>query len=136
MHGAATYLVARILLVLMFPFSALDKALHWDAALVQARSSVLPAAAAPAMLVAAMAVEVGAPVCIVAGWQAEWAALVLASFCVVTALLYHPFWKAGDFWAKGTSVDRGHFWDFTKNLGLASGLLLVALGAGFAAGAA
>lgn len=58
------------------------------------------------------------------------AALVLTAFCVVTALLYHPFWRRGDLWADGDSVDRQHFWDFTKNFGLAGGLLLVALGAG------
>ena len=97
-------------------------------------SSVLPGA--PLLLIGAMFVEVVMPVCIVIGWHAEMAAWVLAAFCVVTALLYHPFWRAGDFWAKGDSVDRGHFWDFTKNFGLAGGLMLVALGAGFAAAAA
>ncbi len=132
-HGAAAFLVARVLLVLMFPFSALDKVLHWDAALAQARSSVLPGA--QVSLVVAMVVEVAAPICIVVGWHAEVAALVLAVFCVATALLYHPFWHAGDFWAEGNSVDRSHFWDFTKNFGLAGGLLLVALGAGFVSSA-
>jgi hypothetical protein len=29
-------------------------------------------------------------------------------------------------------LDRGHFWDFTKNFGLVGGLLLVALGTGIA----
>lgn len=128
--SAATLLAARILLVALFPFSALDKVLHWDEAMAQCRTSFLPAA--PLMLVAAMAVEVATPVCIVVGWHAVPAALLLAAFCVATALLYHPFWRQGDFWAKGASVDRGHFWDFLKNLGLAGGLLLVATGAGFA----
>ncbi len=131
-HSAAAFLVARVLLVAMFPFSALDKVLHWDAALAQARSSVLPDPRA--LLVAAMLVEVVAPICVVVGWHAEAAALVLAVFCMATALLYHPFWRSGDFWARGESIDRGHFWDFTKNFGLAGGLLLVALGAGFAEG--
>ena len=131
LHGPWAFLVARILLVAMFPFSAVDKAIHWNAAMVQCRSSFIPGA--PWMLVVAMVVEVVAPVCIVAGWQAPIAAAVLAAFCAATALLYHPFWRAGDFWAQGDSVDRGHFWDFTKNFGLAGGLLLVALGNGFAA---
>ena len=131
-HGSWAYLVARILLVAMFPFSAVDKAIHWKAAMAQCRSSFIPGA--PWMLVMAMAVEVIAPACIVVGWQAPIAAAVLAAFCAATALLYHPFWRAGDFWAKGESIDRGHFWDFTKNFGLAGGLLLVALGQGFALG--
>ena len=123
-------LVARVCLVAMFPFSAIDKVLHWDDALAQANSSFLPGG--PLLLVGAIAVETVAPVCIVAQWHAGWAALALAAFCAVTALLYHPFWKHGDLWAAGASVDRGHFWDFTKNFGLVGGLLLVALGTGIA----
>jgi putative oxidoreductase len=126
----AIWLLARVLLVCMFPFSAADKVLHWNAALKQANSSFLPGGAA--LLVMAMIVEVAAPICIVIGWHARAGAWVLMAFCVVTALLYHPFWTEGDFWSPGDSVARAHFWDFTKNLGLAGGLLLVALGAGFA----
>lgn len=122
-------LIARTLLVCMFPFSAIDKLIHWNAALKQANSSFLPGGAV--LLALAMIVEAGAPVCIVIGWHAGGAALVLAAFCVATALLYHPFWTQGDFWARGDSVARTHFWDFTKNLGLTGGLLLVALGASF-----
>ena len=124
LHAPAYLLAARMLLVCIFPFSAIDKLLHWNAALAQADSSWLPGG--PVLLWLAMIVEVAMPICIVAGWHADIAALVLAAFCIATALLYHPFWKAGDFWARGDSVARDHFWDFTKNLGLAGGLLLVA----------
>lgn len=123
-------LVARVLLVCMFPFSAIDKVLRWDAALKQASSSILPAGAL--MVVAGIVVEVVTPICIVFGWFAQPAAWVLLVFCIATALLFHPFWTEGDFWAKGESKARSHFWDFTKNFGLAGGLLLVATGAGFA----
>ena len=126
---SAMWLFARVLLVCMFPFSAADKVLHWNAALKQANSSFLPGGAI--LLVMAMIVEVAAPISIVIGWHARAGAWVLMAFCVVTALLYHPFWTEGDFWSRGDSAARGHFWDFTKNLGLAGGLLLVALGAGF-----
>jgi putative oxidoreductase len=122
----ALAMLARLLLVCMFPFSAVDKVLHWDAALKQANSSFLPGG--PVLLVLAMAVELITPVCIVIGWYAQPAAWLLLAFCVVTAVLYHPFWTEGDFWARGDSVARGHFWDFTKNLGLAGGLMLVAIG--------
>jgi putative oxidoreductase len=125
-------LLARILLVWLFPFSAIDKMLHWQNAIDQARSSVLPPSWAPAMLVCAMAAELVLPVCIVAGWFAPESALVLAAYCVATALLFHRFWTYGDFWKKhGTSEARSHFWDFLKNFGLAGGLLLIAIGRGF-----
>ena len=117
--------LARFLLVCMFPFSAVDKALHWDAALAQANSSFLPGGAV--LLWLAMALEVAAPICIVTRNFDGPAAWLLAAFCVVTAVLYHPFWKGSDFWAQGDSVARNHFWDFTKNLGLAGGLMLVAI---------
>ncbi|MCZ2498422.1 DoxX family membrane protein [Xylophilus sp. Kf1] len=124
-------LIARICLVAMFPFSALDKIVNRAEALAQARSSVVPAAWAPLLLAAAAVLEFVAPVCIVVGWMAEPAALLLALFCIVTALLFHPFWRSDDLLRPGPSSGRTHFWDFTKNFGLAGGLLLVAAGRGF-----
>lgn len=121
-------LVVRICLVILFPFSALDKIFDWNGALKQARTSFLPASIAPAMLVLAIVVELVTPFCIVVGWHDRLAALVLAGFCVVSALLYHNFWNYPDFWTKGDSKARSHFWDFLKNFGLVGGLLLVAFG--------
>lgn len=121
-------LIARVFLVLMFPFSAVDKIFDWKNALKQANSSILPGGAF--LLMVAIVLELVAPVCIVLDWNARMAALALAAFCIVSALLYHPFWRQGDFWSSGDSIDRAHFWDFTKNFGLTGGLLLVAMGAG------
>lgn len=118
--------LAKLLLVALFPFSALDKVVHWNAARAQASSSFVPGA--PILLVLAIAVEALAPVCIVTGWHAPAAATVLAAFCIATAILYHAFWKHPDFWSNTASPGRAHFWDFLKNFSLAGGLLLVALG--------
>jgi putative oxidoreductase len=118
-------IVIRACLVVLFPFSALDKIVFWKDAIAQADSSFLPKSSGPPLLVAAIVVEAVAPFCIVCGWHDRLAALVLALFCVVTAILYHPFWKFGDFWKPGNSVARSHFWDFLKNFGLVGGLLLV-----------
>jgi putative oxidoreductase len=121
---AAVWFIARTCLVAMFPFSAADKVIHWKNALAQTKSSGLPGGAA--MLVAAIAVEAITPFCIVFGIYDRAAALLLAGFCVVTAFLYHPFWKGPDFWSpRDDSVAREHFWQFLKNLGLVGGLLLV-----------
>lgn len=124
-------LIARLCLVGMFPFSALDKVLHWREAREQAASSILPASWAPVLLVLGMLCEIVMPVCIVANVWPQPAALVLAGYCAITALLFHRFWRCGDFWWRGESVGRTHFWDFMKNFGLVGGLLLVALGNGF-----
>ncbi len=119
-------LVARTCLVAMFPFSGLDKILHWKSAYKQASSSFLPAPGL--MLLLGMVVEFVTPICIIGLWHARIAAFILAGFCIVTALLYHQFWTFRDFWAPDDSVARGHFWDFLKNFGLAGGLLFVMLG--------
>ncbi|MGR6034284.1 MAG: DoxX family protein [Candidatus Nitrosoglobus sp.] len=117
----------RLCLVVLFPFSALDKIFDWNGALTQAKSSFLPGA--PVLLILGIMVELITPVCIVAGWHDRLAALVLAGFCIITALLYHNFWHYSDFWAKGDSKARAHFWDFLKNFGLVGGLLLITFGA-------
>jgi len=57
------------------------------------------------------------------------AALVLAFYCVVTALLWKQFWKLPDFRLQGASRGRDTFWDFLKNLALAGGFLALAFGA-------
>ncbi len=118
------WLGARICLVAMFPFSAVDKVWHWRASLAQTESSALPGG--KIMLVAAIIVEALTPVMIVAGWHDRLGAFLLAAFCVVTAFLYHPFWKGPDFFSPaGDSKAREHFWQFLKNFGLVGGLLLV-----------
>jgi putative oxidoreductase len=119
----------RVCLVILFPFSALDKIVFWKDAIAQADSSFLPKSSGPPLLITAIIVEAVAPFCIVVGWHDRLAALVLALFCVVTAILYHPFWKFPDFWKAGQSQSRMHFWDFLKNFGLVGGLLLVVFAA-------
>lgn len=122
-------LIARICLVVLFPFSALDKIMHWNDALKQANSSFIPDGTL--LLIMAIAIELITPLCIVIGWHDRLAALVLAFFCVVTAVLYHPFWKFSDFWNSTDSKGREHFWDFLKNFGLVGGLLILVIVGGF-----
>lgn len=117
-------LLIRICLVVLFPFSALDKIFNWQGALKQANSGFLPGG--PVLLVLGMTLELAGPACILIGWHDRLAAFALALYCAVTALLYHNFWAYPDFWAKGDSVARTHFWDFLKNFGLVGGMLMLA----------
>ena len=116
-------LLLRICLVVLFPFSGLDKIVNWRSAKQQAGEGAL----ASAMLVAAMVVEIVTPVCIVLGWHDRLAAFVLAGFCAVTAVLYHQFWRFPDFWRFRPGEGLEHFWEFLKNFGLVGGLGLVVL---------
>ncbi len=122
--------VARVCLVSMFPPSAVDKVVHWQGSLRQTESARLPGPPliGRAMLVAAIAIEFVTPILIVGRAWDRPAALLLAAFCAVTAVLYHPFWRGPDLFARAdTSVAREHFWQFLKNFCIVGGLLLVAL---------
>ena len=119
-------LLLRICLVVLFPFSGLDKIVNWRAAMKQAGEGIL-APVAPAMLVLGMIVEIVTPVCIVLGWHDRLAAFLLAGFCAVTAVLYHQFWRYPDFWRFKEGEGLEHFWEFLKNFGLVGGLGLVVL---------
>ena len=119
-------LAIRICLVVLFPFSALDKILNWEGALKQANSSFLPGG--PVLLVLGMSLELIGPACILIGWHDRLAAFLLGLYCIATALLYHNFWAYPDFWAKGESVARTHFWDFLKNFCVAGGMFLLTFG--------
>ncbi len=126
----AAPLVAKIFIVLIFPFSALDKVINWESALEQANSSFLPGG--PVLLVLAMGVEIITPICIVFGWYAGWAAFVLAGYCAVTALLYHNFWTYPRYWA-ADSEGHPHVWDFFKNFAIVGGCIYIMLGVHFVA---
>ena len=122
-------LLARILLVCMFPFSGIDKILHWKEGIKQASSSFLPCPAF--LLLMGMAIEFLTPLAIILAWHDHIAAFILAGYCAVTAILYHNFWAFPDFWVQGNSVARSHFWDFTKNFCVAGGLLLLIIAGSF-----
>lgn len=120
-----TPLVLRICLVALFPFSGLDKILNWQSALSQAGNMPVPRV----MLVASIVVEFVAPGCIVVGWHDRLAAFVLVGFCVITAILFHQFWRFQEFWRFKEGEGLQHFWEFLKNFGLVGGLGLIMLGA-------
>ncbi len=122
------FAVRVALVALFFPFSALDKLLDFDAAVGQAQESFGARRIATLAIVAGLGIEVFMSLAILTGFCDRLAAFVLAGYCVVTALLWKPFWKPGDFWTKGESRARGLFWDFWKNIAVAGGFLLITFG--------
>lgn len=118
-----TPLLLRIFLVALFPFRALDKIVNWGAAIKQAGNGWF----APTILLAAIAVEIMTPICIVIGWHDRLATFVLVVFCCVTAALCHQFWRFSDFWRFRQGEGVRHFREFLKYLGLIGGLGLVML---------
>jgi putative oxidoreductase len=122
-------IIARCMLVALFlPFSALDKVLNFKQAVGQASQAAANRGVATALIVAGLCIEIVMSAAILSGVADRFAALVLAGYCAMTALLWKQFWKQPDFKLQGTSLGRDTFWDFLKNLALAGGFLMLAFG--------
>jgi putative oxidoreductase len=130
LNVAIAFAIRLLLVALFLPFSALDKVLEFDGAVAQAGESFKSRPVAVLAIVVGLLIEVVMSLAILSGVADRMAAFVLAGYCGVTALLWKPFWKPGDFWTKGTSAARGLFWDFWKNFALAGGFLLITFGTG------
>ena len=120
--------VRYLLVILFFPFSALDKILNFKGAVGQARELLPGTTAATLLIVAGLATEIIMPLGILTGVADRLAAFIMAGYCGVTALLWKRWWQPGDFWQGGDSKARTLFWDFLKNFSLAGGFLLLAFG--------
>ncbi|MCG6941825.1 MAG: DoxX family protein [Thiohalocapsa sp.] len=129
LNGEGALLLARIGLVILFPFSALHKIFFRQEAMAQAKSSILPGAAV--LLVLAGTLEIVAPALIVLGLFDRLAAFLMAGYCVVTALFFHRFWRYPDLFSQGESEGRTHLFDFMKNFGLVGGFMLLILASQF-----
>ena len=123
-----TLAVRYLLVVLFFPFSALDKLLNFGGAVAQARERFPSLAVATALIVVGVCIEILLPLAILTGTADRLAAFIMAGYCGATALLWKPFWAKGDFWHAGESKGRDLFWDFLKNFSLAGGFLLITFG--------
>jgi len=122
--------IARCLLVMLFlPFSALDKVLNFKQAVGQAAQAAPSRFVATALILGGLGVEVFMSLAILTGIADRLAALILAAYCVVTAMLWKQFWRASDFRLQGESRGREVFWDFLKNLAVAGGFLMLTFGA-------
>jgi len=121
--------LARLLLVLLFlPFSALDKVFNFRSAVAQASEATSNQTMAKTLIFVGLSVEVFMPLGVLTGIADRFAAFVLAGYCIITALLWKQFWKQPDFSLRGKSSGREVFWDFLKNLAVAGGFLMIAIG--------
>jgi putative oxidoreductase len=105
---SSVLLVARFLLGSLFLWSGIGQVQGYDeTAIFLARNGVIGG-----LLPIAIFVELAGAVLIVAGYRTRWTCLVLAGFCVVTALLFHANFS-----------DRAQMFHFLKNAAIAGGLL-------------
>jgi putative oxidoreductase len=121
--------LSRLLLVLLFfPFSALDKVLNFPLAVQQAQQQARGWALPRLLILAGLAVEVFMSLGVLTGVADRLSAAVLGFYCVITAVLWKKFWAKPDFRLTGVSAGREVFWDFLKNLAVAGGFFVLAFG--------
>lgn len=123
-----SFLIRLSLVGLFLPFSALDKILNTRAAVDNAEATVPSRPLAGMLIGVGFFVEVVMSAAVLSGCFDRLAAVILAGYCAVTALLWKQFWNTDDFSLKGPSKGRDVFWDFLKNFAVAGGFLILATG--------
>ena len=110
-------LVGRILLASIFIISGFGKIAGFDGTVGYIASKSLPL---PQLLaIGAIVVELGGGLMLAAGFKARWAALAIAIFTVIAAILFHNFWAAE---AAQKMNQQIHF---LKNIAIVGGALMV-----------
>lgn len=125
---AITFVIRLGIVLLFFPFSALDKILNFRGAVAQANEAASSAPVAVALIFAGLFVEIFMSLGVLSGIGDRACAFMLAGYCGTTALLWKQFWKPGDFWTSSNGQGRTLFWDFFKNFALGAGFLLITFG--------
>jgi putative oxidoreductase len=116
-------LAARILLAVLFISSGWGKLAGFEATVGYIASMGLPLPQLGAVL--AIVVELGAGLALLFGLRTRWAALALAVFTVLAALLFHNYWAVPPEQLMMQQIQ------FMKNLAITGGLLAIAaFGAG------
>ena len=110
-------LIARLLLAQIFLLSGLGKLGEGYAA----TEAYMAAMGAPVQLLPlVILLEIGGGLALIAGWKARWAALALAGFSLIGAVIFHR-----------NFADQNDMVMFMKDFAMAGGLLLLAVhGAG------
>src|SRR5262245_57731942 len=104
---AAVLALGRLLLASLFILEGWSKLRGYDAAATYMARFGVPGALLPAVI----AVELGGGAAILVGWQTRLAALSLAVFCILAAVLFHANFS-----------DRNQLLHFEKDIAIAGGL--------------
>lgn len=107
--------LARVLMSLIFIQAVLGKIFGWSGqAAYMAKHGVSPVTP---LLAAALAIELGGTVCLLLGYQARPAALIMSGYLCIVSVLLHNFWSGG-----GSGMAQT---EFLKNMGIIGGLLMI-----------
>jgi putative oxidoreductase len=109
--------IARVLIALIFLYSAITKVLDWSAGLQEVQSLGMPLPML--VLTSTVALQLCGGIMLALGWHTRSAAAVLAGFTLVASLVAHPFWRS-----IGTAAQRQRV-TFIEHLAIVGGLMMV-----------
>jgi len=116
-------LVGRILLSILFIISGFEKISGFEGTAGYIAGHGLPFS--QVLAAAAIAIELGGGLAVLAGWKTRWVALVLIVFMIVITPVFHNFWSAPAAQAMNQQIN------FMKNVSILGGIfLLFAFGPG------
>ena len=111
-------LLGRLLMSYIFLTSGLAKVFSWDGNIQYMSTRHLPAI--PVLLALAAVIELGGTICLVTGYQARVASLVMFGYMIVLTIIFHNYWSLPGNMAGMQETQ------FRKNLAIAGGLLFLA----------
>jgi putative oxidoreductase len=111
-------LLGRLLITYIFATSGVAKVFSWSGNVAYMSTRHLPFI--PALLAVAAVVELGGSICLISGYQARIAAVVMFLYMIAVTLLFHNYWAANPNLA---GIQETHF---RKNLAIMGGLLILA----------
>jgi len=112
-------LIARILLVAIFPISGYYKLVQWPGIVTMLTNAGAPLPLPGATI--AVAVEFAAAALVILGLWTRWAAVVLILYIAGTSIIAHRFWEFAP------PQQFGQMMSFFKNLCMMGGLGLIAV---------
>jgi len=110
-------LLGRLALAAIFLWSGYGKLVGMEGNVGYMKAYGMPAA--ELLIWPALVIELAGGAMLALGWKARWAALALALFTLVSALIFHAYWSVP---ADQVQNQQIHF---MKNIALVGGLLLV-----------
>jgi putative oxidoreductase len=111
-------LVSRVLIALLFIPFGISKITGFAGTVGYISSAHVPFPEGAAVI--GILVEVGLGILLLLGYQARWAALGIAIYCVVITFIFHPYWAVP---AAQLMTQKTHFF---KDLAIAGGLFAIA----------
>lgn len=107
-YNDAALLIGRLLAAAIFLWSGIGKTMGYAGTAGYMQSAGVPSILLPLVIV----LDIGGALALIVGWQARWAAVVLAGYTLVAGLLFH--FKPGDI---------NQTIHLMKNLAIAGGLM-------------